>query len=156
MKRVICILLILCLVPVFSVAESFGHIIDLYNGMAENLGIQKLPEEYTTEVAEEGNEKKIYVVSDTIRVIFDTKSNDVFSFSAACLSSDSYIDFIPVCLSGSFALNPDDFSSIVTGMILQFYSVRSGKESEHGNATNCVYDVLGLGNDRIGFVIVLK
>ena len=76
-KRFLCTLMVLCLIPVFAVAETFDMSVLLYNAYASEIGLKELPQTFTTEKEENGKERRTFNISDTIKYIYFIENDDI-------------------------------------------------------------------------------
>ena len=97
MKRFICLLLILCLVPVCVFAETLDFTVLLYNTMAEGFGCKQLPEEYKAQTTDEGIEERHYAVDEKTIVVMYSDHDNVFRFMVYCLSDEPTAEFYKAC-----------------------------------------------------------
>ena len=154
MKRFICVLLILCLVPAFVVAESVELSAEYFNVYASEMGLPELPKEYTTQIEENGNERRTYDISESIKYMQFVKDNDVYMCGVVALSADSYLDFLAYCLCGAFSVDPSGSLYVGVDLIQDFCMVRSGKGDQKSNAVNGIYEVSSIGGEKISFLYV--
>ena len=153
MKRIICVLLILCVLPVCAFSETLDMSVVLYNSMAEILGISELPKDYNTERQENGKERYTFDISDSLKCIFAVNNGNVEGCTVVCFYATEYVEFIAMCMSAAFAVAPDDSLSMYPGILFQFYDVRAGKEAKYGYYKNATYHVSSLGGERMAFII---
>lgn len=152
-KRFICIV-IACLFPLCAIAETYDTTVIFYNVMANEYGLSNLPEAYTTEIADNGSEKRTFDISDTLKVILTLKGDDVYGFTAVCLSEESRIDFLAICASGAFTIDPENATAINASLLSQFLFVCAGKKVNKSFTENCVFGVSDIGGGRLCFIIM--
>lgn len=154
MKKFLCVLLILCLVPVFGVSESFELAVEYFNIYANEMGLTELPQNYQTEKDEDGKERYTFDISDSIKFLLYVKNDEVYMCGVVVFSADSYLDFLAYCLCGAFSVDPSGSLYVGVDLIQDFCMVRSGKGDQKSNAINGIYEVSGIGGEKISFLYV--
>lgn len=158
MKRVLCMLLVLLLLPLSALADVLTEIETYYGSMIHETGGKSLPEKHETVKKDEGKTQIIYRFSETFVLIYTFDSNGtITAFSAGCSSEDDYIEFLSVCNAGLFSVLRDDYNLDVLGdFVFQFISIRNGKEasSKFSFAGNYAYSVERLDEKRIVLIAV--
>ena len=154
MKKFLCVLLILCLVPVFGVSESFELAVEHFNIYAYEMGLTELPQNYQMEKDEDGKERYTFDISDSIKFLLYVKNDEVYMCGVVVLSADSYLDFLAYCLCGAFSVDPSGSLYVGVDLIQDFCMVRSGKGDQKSNAINGIYEVSGIGGEKISFLYV--
>lgn len=155
MKRFLCVLLILCVLPVFSFAETFDYTVNLYNAYAYIMGLQELPTNYKTEIQEGGKERRTFNIGDSLVFILNLKDDKIKGFSAVCLEESAFADFVGECICGFMSVASDEGYERCAEMVMNLYTVRSGKEVDTTYALHSVYGAQKLENGRVAMTLVL-
>ena len=154
-KRVICLIAVLCLLPICVFAEGIDFTVDMYNSMSYEFEAPKLPKDYETNIVKDGKKEYTFHVSDSIVISFTEKEGNIKLCAIICLSENAYLDFIPACICGAFALTPNDALLFAYDIVMKFYQVKAGKEPGTGYANNAVYEMFKMKNGNIAFIISL-
>ena len=149
-KRIICAVLVLCLLPAFAFADLFDEAILYYDAFANQLGVDQLPENFTDEAATTGMAHRTYNLPSSIKVIYSFDNNEVCGVSVVCID-DNYLDFLGVCCAGAFSVMKQIPYFMFGDILTQFLEVRSGKETEVESGNNYAYQVFALNNGIICF-----
>ena len=130
MKRFLCALLILCLLPVLAFAESPDFMFVFYNIMAEEFGRETIGEEYETTLNDDGSERRDYSISDTVKINFYSFSDKVFQISVVSTSDDSDPVFLSACINSASVLMQDYSSEAISTIKYKLLMINEGKETD--------------------------
>lgn len=155
MKRVICLITVICLLPICVLAEGIDYTVSLYDSMSLEFEAPTLPKDYETNIGENGKKEYIFNVSDSIIVRFTEKEESIKLCAVVCTSEKAYIDFIPACVCGAFALAPNEALVFAYDIVMKFFQVKAGKEPGTGYSNNAVYEVFKTKTGNIAFIISL-
>ena len=155
MKKVMCVLLILCIFPVCAFASDLDDVLFDFNIYAEILGAQKL--EGTPDISDKGTFTMItYKISEDIYAGFYEQNGKITSGFVACYGSENEGDFL--ALSAAHLWH---FCGVADGMdaymllLSDFFDARQGKETDPAPVGNVLISTGSIKNGGLSFICTM-
>ena len=133
MKRLSCFLLFLILLIPCASAETNDLIFDLYNAFAEEfteLEADVLPEDFNLSVRDDGTASRLYSISDKLKVMFISDSDDVYYILVWDISASVDDEFLSACKIATMTMMLDYNSGALNIVDQKYRLVLEGKESD--------------------------
>ena len=129
MKRFLCALLILCMIPACSPAEPQNIIFLIYNELAKAFENKLLPEEYEINTGEDGTEERSYALSDKTKVIMYSYGDNVYQLAVVCYD-EMQDDFLQACNMAAITLMGKYNAEALDIIRKKYILTNNGEETE--------------------------
>lgn len=143
MKRLVCLLILLAMLPAVAFASDLKEFISVYNCLADIYKAQNLPEKYDTWKLDNGDDMVIFSFSDSLKFYAYIKRNDVYGISVICNSDDAALDFLMACEMGNFCLDGD----IRVDVLLNYMLARTEDKTYASRTNGYAYYLKKDGNE---------
>ena len=131
MKRFICVLLILCLVPLwaFCVSDS-DAMIETHNIYCGFCGASKIDSSAKVRTTDEATEYAYYI-TDKVVVEYHVKNGEVFRMACVCLDESEIGEFLAQCVTICYVLGGVSSGTVCyDGVLYRYLLARAGNEPE--------------------------
>lgn len=155
MKKVLCVLLLLCLLPVACHAEECDYVVEFYKAYMEDYNCLPFPDDYLTSKNYDGSKDRHYFFNDDFRIIIqDGKTTNTIIVSG--VYDDNVQDFLVAC-AGALAVFNVSVSEIGSNLFWDYISVKTGQKrrSNYGNgvASSMSYDA---EKNQVAFIVIKR
>ena len=130
MKRVFLVALVLCLLPVFSVAEDYEFVRYYIDEILKTYDCKAFPEEYKSTYNENGLEYRHFFMTDNVKISIATNGEVVDSVGASCFDESELHDFLVSCYAclTAFGVSP---SSAANNVFFSYLNAKIGESQSN-------------------------
>ena len=153
MKRFICALLILCLLPVLTFAEDYDYVTTYFDIVLDNYGCQEFPQEYMTTKSEDGSEIRHFFITKDVKIAIKTNGKTTSELSASCFDESQLHDFFVACYSCLTVFNVSA-TSAANAVFFSYLEAKNG-ESKLNSFGTSIYSKMIYYPDEEKFTFVV-
>ena len=144
MKRALCLVLILCLLPACGFADGLAELLDRFAVASGVCGAPELPDESNR--IDNGSYCMIeYRISDKLISGFMEKDGEISGGYAVCLDPSLQGDFLALCASHALTVcGVSEGLDAYTFILDNFLDARQGKETEETITGNMIFSIFAM------------
>lgn len=107
MKRLVCLLILLAMLPAVAVCEEYEYkyIVGIIETMLDSYKCLEMPEKSYDLPNDDGTESRYFIFDDDLRIVIKTDGETVKMASVGCYHHNHIREFLVICLSELIAFD---------------------------------------------------
>ena len=156
MKKALCLLLLLCLLPWVAPAEEYNTVVEFYKIYMEEYNCLPFPEEYLKSRNYDGTENRHFFINDNFKIMIETDGKTTKTIVVGCTYDDNVQDFLVAC-AGALSVLGAPVSEIGSNLLWDYVSMKKGDKRRsfysNGVVSSMSYDA---EKNQVAFIVIKR